>query len=416
MNTDQRLSEELLRAIAADQDASLSQMPRDSDAIAEQSMHRAWPPPRRSRLVPYLAVVSVAAAVAFVVALASVRWNRKTLHFEVAGRAGQMGASVTAQEGVALPLRFSDGSVVVFRPGAQARVARLTDNGAELLLDRGRLELDVEHTGVARWSVAAGPFTVRVTGTRFEAEWSPHDRSLSVQMIEGSVIVEGPSLGHGLALRGGEQLKVGVDSPPIVTRIGPVATSIEQVPAAQAAVPDLGTPAASERIPGPVDRPHGSWFELAESGRYADAVVAAEREGFSRLCRQLDAGSLLALGDAARYASSPERARQAFVSLVKRFPRDQRSYDALFALGRLELEVGDPSVAAMWFERYLSVARHQPLGEEAAGRLMEIYSRAGDWEHAVRVARDYLDRHPDGLRAGLARKVLASRDSTKAQQ
>ncbi|HEX7500975.1 MAG TPA: tetratricopeptide repeat protein [Polyangia bacterium] len=415
MNTDERLSEKLLRVIAANQDARLAEMPRDSDAIAEQSMHRAWPPSRRSRLVPYLAVVSVAAAVAFVVALASVRWNRKVLHFEVAGRVGQMGASVTAQEGVALPLRFSDGSVVVFQPGAQARVARLTDNGAELLLDSGRLELDVEHTGVARWSVVAGPFTVRVTGTRFEAEWSPHDRRLSVQMIEGSVVVEGPSLGRGLALRGGEQLKVGVDSPPVVTRTGHAATTIEQVPAAQAAVPDLGTPSASERIPGPLARPHASWFELSESGRYVDAVAAAEREGFPLLCRQLDADSLLALGDAARYASSPERARQAFVSLVKRFPRDQRSYDALFALGRLESEVGDPAVAARWFERYLSVARHQPLEEEAAGRLMEIYSRTGDREDAVRVARDYLDHYPDGLRAGLARKVLAFPDSTEAR-
>jgi len=315
-----------------------------------------------------------------------------------------------------LPLRFSDGSVVVFQPGAQARVARLTDNGAELLLDSGRLDLDVKHTGVARWSVAAGPFTVRVTGTRFEAEWSAHDRRLSVQMIEGSVVVEGPSLGRGLALRGGEQLKVEVDSPPVVTRTGPTATSIEHVPAAQAAIPDLGTPSAPARTPPPVARPHSSWFELAESGHYADAVAAAEREGFPLLCRQLDAGSLLALGDAARYASSPERARQAFVSLVKRFPRDQRSHDALFALGRLESEDGDPAVAAGWFERYLSVARHQPLGEEAVGRLMEIYSRAGDREDVVRVARDYLDHYPDGLRAGLARKTLGYPDSTKAQQ
>jgi hypothetical protein len=96
-----------------------------------------------------------------------------------------------------------------------------------------------------------------------------------------------------------------------------------------------------------------SWSELASNRRYADALVAAEREGFSRLCRQLDASALLALGDAARYASSPVRARQAFEALVRRFPRDQRSHDALFALGRLESEADAPLAASTCFEHGL---------------------------------------------------------------
>ena len=300
-------------------------------------------------------------------------------------------------------------------------MARLTDTGAELLLDSGRLVADVKHTGQAHWSVVAGPFKVRVTGTRFGAEWSPAAGKLAVEMFEGAVVVEGPSLGQGLALRAGETLEVGTALPPVVTRTGPTAAapaaptpaatpSPAPAPPAEAPTEIAPPPALPTRAvsPAAAARPEPAWSELAAGGRYAEALATAERYGFPRLCRELDADGLLALGDAARYASSPARARQAFAALVRRFARDQRSQDALFALGRLEYEAGAPAAAARWFERYLAGARHPPLGEEAAGRLVEIYDQAGDGEAAARAARAYLKRHPDGVRAALARRILAT--------
>jgi ferric-dicitrate binding protein FerR (iron transport regulator) len=438
MKQDERTPDEILRAVAAEQDALVDKLPHTPDAIAEEAMRRAWPSARRLHLAPYLAMAGVAAAVAFTVAFFVARAGRNDLRFEVAGRAGQAGASVTALAGAPLPLHFSDGSSMVFQPGAQARVARLTDSGAELVLDSGRLVADVRHTGQARWSVAAGPFKVRVTGTRFSAEWSPATGRLAVEMFEGAVVVEGPSLGRGLALRGGESLEVGVSSPAVVTRarpapavaapapVAPVPVAVvapapsESPPPSEVAAPAPSespppsevTPPAASPAPGPPTaspRALATWSELAAARRYTEALAAAERVGFSRLCRRLDADGLLALGDAARYASSPARARQAFSALVRRFARDQRSLDALFALGRLESEADAPAVAARWFERYLAAARNPPLGEEAAGRLVELYQRLGDDEAAVRAARAYLERHPDGLRANLARRVLAAR-------
>jgi hypothetical protein len=414
MNEEKHLPDEALRAVAADQDAFLARMPRSPDAIAEEAVRRAWKPTRRVRLLPYVAMAGLAATVAFVVAFFVSRTGRNDLRFEVAGRAGQAGATVTAQDGTPLPLRFSDGSVLVFQPGARAHVAQLHDDGAELLLDGGHLVADVRHTGQARWSVTAGPFKVRVTGTRFGVDWSPANGKLAIEMFEGSVIVEGPSLGQGLALRGGESLDVGIFSPAVVTRTRPGPAT--PAPAEPAPTAEASLPAPSEAPIAVTPRPPVSWSELAANGRYAEALAAAEREGFPRLCRQLDAGGLLALGDAARYASSPARARQAFEALVRRFSRDQRSQDALFALGRLEFEAGAPRTAARWFERYLKAADNPPLGEEAAGRVVEIYDHAGDSEAAVRAARSYLERHPDGLRASLARKVLAMHSPAKVPQ
>jgi len=411
MNKDKRLSNEVLHAVAADQDTFVAQLPRSSDAVAEEAVRRSWKPSRRTHLVPYLVASGVAATVAFVVAFFVARAGRNDLHFMVAGRAGQAGTSLTAQADAPLPLRFSDGSVLVFQPGAHARVARLSDNGAELLLDSGRLAADVRHTGQARWSVTAGPFRVRVTGTRFEATWSPTDGALAVAMLEGSVVVEGPTLGHGLTLRGGESLEVGISSPPVVTRTRPAPPTPDE--SVLRAGPESAPPATAEPTVTAGVHAQATWSELASNRRYSDALVAAEREGFSRLCRQLDASSLLALGDAARYAASPGRARLAFEALVRRFPRDQRSHDALFALGRLESEAGAPAAAAKWFERYLATARNPPLAEEAAGRLVEIYDQEGDTEAAARAARGYLERHPEGPRAPRARKVLAGHEARR---
>jgi tetratricopeptide (TPR) repeat protein len=244
-------------------------------------------------------------------------------------------------------------------------------------------------------------------------------------MFEGSVLVEGPSLGSGLALRAGDTLEVGASSLAVVTRTVKAAAAVTSgAPAASEPGPAPTTGAAEG--PGPSlsatlpaeeplptldaipQRPLSTWTDLAGAGRYVEALKAAEREGFPRLCADLDAEQLLALGDAARYASSPSRSRQAFQALVRRFPRDQRSHDARFALGRLESAVGDPQAAARWFERYLTSTRQPPLAEEAAGRLVEIYDHVGDKQAAVRAAQAYLERHPGGPRAGLARKVLAA--------
>jgi hypothetical protein len=407
MNEDKRLSDEALRTVAAEQDAFLAQHTRSTDAVAEEAMRRSWKPSRRMRLVPTFSAAGVAAMVAFGVAFVVARAGRNDLSFEVAGRIGHTGTSLTAQAGAPLPLRFSDGSVLVFQPGTQARVARLSDNGAELLLDSGRLVADVRHTGQAHWSVVAGPFRVRVTGTRFVATWSPIEGALAVAMVEGSVVVEGPALGQGLTLGRGDTLEVGISSPPVVTRTQPAPVVPTPEASAASVRPEPTPPATAEPPVTAGFHTQASWSELASNRRYADALVAAEHEGFSRLCRQLDASALLALGDAARYASSPGRARQAFEALVRRFPRDQRSHDALFALGRLESEAGAPLAAARWFERYLATARNPPLAEEADGRLVEIYDQEGDAAAAARAARGYLERHPDGPRAARARKVLA---------
>ena len=91
-------------------------------------------------------------------------------------------------------LRFTDGSTVDLSANAQVRVRELTAWGAHIQLDTGKARINVEHSDNTRWSVVAGPYTVRVVGTHFEIDWNPDSRVFELQMHEGEVIIDGPAV------------------------------------------------------------------------------------------------------------------------------------------------------------------------------------------------------------------------------
>lgn len=92
-----------------------------------------------------------------------------------------------------LSIAFTDGSAVRLDPSARAHVSQLTTDGAALTLDRGEATVSVRHRSATQWSVAAGPFVVRVTGTRFRVGWKPEQQVFDLRVFEGEVRVRGPS-------------------------------------------------------------------------------------------------------------------------------------------------------------------------------------------------------------------------------
>jgi hypothetical protein len=345
-----------------------------------------------------------------------------------------------------LPLRFSDGSSLTFRAGASGRMRRLGGDGAEVFLEQGRLEAHVVHTQSTLWLVHAGPYRVRVTGTRFAVVWLA--ARLDVSLFEGSVVIDGAVLGAGVPLHAGQRLSVDrglVRTDPLVADEAagaisaglvvppPVAPPAAVVPAAAVAAPPApgtatgdpsavaahagavashaldASPVAAENEPGPartrsVD--DNDWLALAKHGAYAEAFSAARRAGWLRLCHRLDAHRLLTLGDVARYAGARVRAREAFEALVRRFPRDPLAADAVFSLGRLAFESEQSDRAARWFRRYVDDWPHGPLADQAVGRLVECAIHMHDAEAARGAARAYLARAPRGPHAQLARLIL----------
>ncbi|HRI65445.1 MAG TPA: hypothetical protein PK156_14455 [Polyangium sp.] len=326
-------------------------------------------------------------------------------------------------------LRFSEGTDLALAPGARVRVTETNPSGAAILIEKGSLHAKVTHANEnTHWAFHAGPFQVRVTGTEFDASWDPATETFEVAMNEGSVFTTGPLLSNGRDLVAGERLRVSIRDNKLEihlaensanthaeTNPAPVnsasntpnsleTTATELPPLAQTNPPDALTAIASA-VPVPSsDRASAEpdWRVLASSGKYKDALIAAERAGFSQEVAKANAPELLSLADAARLGGSPARAREALTAARTRFGVRGRT---AFLIGKIAADQqGSSGEAATWFETYLREEPGGQLAEQALGRLIEIRRR--DPAAARPLAERYLAKYPRGAYAALARSVL----------
>ncbi|MDC3960539.1 FecR domain-containing protein [Polyangium jinanense] len=408
----QRL-ERLGRAVADVSDASADRGALD----AARSRFLAPTPqaPESARRKGIVAGLALAAACAGAFAL-YVATRTPALSFTVGASPvqGVAGDWIAAGE-TSLGLRFSEGSALTLAPGARVRVTETNPRGAAVLIESGAVHAEITHAhDDTRWALRAGPFEVRITGTAFDARWDPATETFEVAMMEGSVIATGPLLREGRALVPGERLRVSVRESKLEIQEARTATKSTNEPAppgpssvqtnpsapilspsASAAMPVAPVPEESSAQPG--------WRELASAGKYKDALAAAERAGFSQEVERASAADLFALADAARFAGSPARAREALMAARRRFGDRGRS---AFLIGKIAADQQrSPGEAATWFETYLREEPGGQLAEQALGRLLEI-RRRGDPAAARAIAKRYLARYPQGAYAALARSVL----------
>jgi transmembrane sensor len=449
--------EDLFARLGEAQDRALTAAPIMPSELAAGVVPRSMARRRWIAWISFAAVAAAAGAIVLVVrprtaiapTVATTATTTTTL--TATGRDGAVPAQTALAAGNSeLPLRFSNGSTAIFHPGSTGRLLRLHETGAEVELIAGRVEASIFHGVDTRWVFRAGPFAVRVTGTRFDVEWSPQARKLVVSLRQGGVTVDGAVLGAGVPLRAGQRLAVTLNR----DDTGSVRTEALDEPLTQVAeasradesptmrheghdawgaagfagrgssrgardplrVPNsnLGAVGFAGRGPSrgardPLRVPNSNdWMRLADRGAQAEAWQAARRIGVDDLRRRLDPVQLLALADVARYVGARAEARSIFLTLVRRFPRHRLASDAVFSLGRLAFEAGDPATATAWFGRYQDQWPTGALASEATGRLIEAAVARHDDEDARKVAQSYLDRAPAGPYAALARQVLAS--------
>jgi ferric-dicitrate binding protein FerR (iron transport regulator) len=408
-------ADELRLGALADDVAALQRPTVESTARLRQARNRlvlsarALPPARGGREASWLRArrwtpLALAAGAALVIALVVSRGEQPLTFAAGPGQgSARLGVPLRAPAHAPLPLTFSDGTAFTVAPRSQLTVTDVAAQGAGVVLNEGALVAAVVPRARSRWRVQAGPYTVAVTGTRFTVEWHPRSRSFQLTLQEGAVTVFGPSFGpNGRRVTPQETLRAGPEPPPAPPPI-----------AAPASVAHLGAaaPASGER-PGaaavrqaPAAR--STWKRLAQTGRYADALAAAEEEGFAEICRGAPATDLLLLGNAARFAQQPERAERAFRAARARRGTSHESAVAAFELGRLSHDVGRRyRDSADWFALYLREEPAGALAHEAVGRRMEALHRAGDRQAARRAAEAYLGLYPDGPHQGLARQLL----------
>jgi hypothetical protein len=384
--------DELLREMAAAEDEVLH---RSSLVGAAKVRLRATLDRRARRRLASPVVVSVAAAAAAVVAVTAVA-RRSPLTFDVgdAHVRGEIDAPIVAADARPVDLVFSDGSLFALAPRGRARVTSIDSRGAAILVERGRADVSVVPRKNGSWRVDVGPFEIHVKGTRFSLDWDPEAERLDFHLHKGAVLITAPCLEGGRALVAGESLEASCHP-----RVAAPAPALE--PAAPPAARAGARPVARARADAPPAP--SSWRELAAAQDYAGALEAARRLGFERELRAGGPSDLLVLGDVARLAGDPERAVQAYEAAHRKHPAADRS---AFAIGLVEFDHWHRyRRAADWFAAYLGEQPHGPLVDEAQGRLMEAWQRAGEPAKARAVGEAYLAQSPTGQYADLARRL-----------
>ena len=292
----------------------------------------------------------------------------------ILGVVGVRAVGLSARTEASAPaLRFSDGSTATALD-ARTRLITLIDATSEVTvsLERGGARFDVKRDPKRPFRVEIGAVAVEVVGTRFLVErLEDHAR---VAVDEGLVRVGERSLGAGQS------------------GLFPLAAPV---------VPDRAVAQAPLAQPEPVAPAPLDWRELARRGE------------FDKAWQRLDGGAqvrdepneLLLATDSARLSGHPADAARYLRRLLSAHPGDPRAPLAAFTLGRVLLdELGWPRDAAEAFARAQELDPRGPLAEDALGREVEAWYRAGEGARAKAAAERYLVLYPRGPRAMAVRK------------
>lgn len=324
-------------------------------------------------------------------------------------------------------VHFADGSQLALFPNTEVKVESASHEQTRVRLGEGRTHVHVIHNKATDYRFEAGPFEVRVTGTKFDLAWQSKEKHLELVLLEGGVLVTGPGLeaprkvgpGEFLQLdalegRTDEVLREGARAGDGDARLPAVASEPSLEISGEASVPTrepreqaLGPASAEQKgseqqpeaAPASVER--ASWQALLESGQRGAAVRAAEARGAASALSAASTSSLFALAQAARLEGSPRFARELLLGL--RETRGERGQTA-FYLGKIEYDqLGKKAEAKKWFETYLREAPTGTFAEQAWARLFEL---AGSGEQGRKLAREYLERYPSGASSARARSLL----------
>lgn len=382
--------EDLGRVVAKQQDERLER----SDAVERVRDRIAATPLSRKPNVARVAWLAAAALAVALVVFAFARMRSPApLSFSIGGESATSGDWISAERTGVTAVRFSDGSFFAFRDDARARVESVNADGAHIVMERGTVSADVIHRATSHWSVLAGPYEVRVTGTQFEVTWDPGAARLDVHVTRGSVRVSGGAIApHDVTT--GQALTI----PEQTAAIAPTVSDVIRAPESDLSARELATTT-------PKTTP--KWRELAAAGNYVGAMDEAERTGIDNVIAGSGPADLIALADAARFSGRPEVAQKSLLALRRRFPKDAHAARAAFDLGRVAFDQQhDYGAAATWFETSAKEDASGTFAREAAGRLIESRQRAGDTAGAIVAAREYLARYPDGPHARLAKSLI----------
>jgi ferric-dicitrate binding protein FerR (iron transport regulator) len=358
----------------------------------ESSAQRAVAPPLAAGGgAARVAILVLAVAVAAGVLLALGFRADSQLSYELSGATVHAGV-IEARRGEAT-VTLSDGSSILAENQSRFSVDVVGRNSALTRLVSGRLHVRVQHDANSSYRFIAGPYEVRVVGTEFDLGWDEQS-GLSLSMAKGEVRLIEPggklrtvSAGQSLQLPG---LERALSAPP--------ARTAEAVKPAPEQMPER------TRSPQPAATA-ASWDGLVAKGRFAEVVREAETLGVDAVLATRGPSDLKALGQAARYVGKRPLALRAFSALRDRNRGSESARNAAFFLARLHEEQGNQAEALRWLGFYVSESPRGVYAAEAYGRRLSLTERLRGRAAALPLAREYLERFPEGAYAPSARAI-----------
>lgn len=389
----------------------------DADAELERLLRAVDESPGRAPRPAWRTWSLVAAVVTCVAVLAGFGWHWRSgaaLTFSTNGVPRHGPFAIAADPERAVDLEFSDGTVFNVEPAARVRVESSSATGARLTLVDGKTIAHVVHRASANWSMTAGPFEVKVTGTRFGARWDAVHERLSVELYEGSVQVVGGALTGPMSVRAGQRLEAGKGPGNwLLTSLDGPASSLGSARSEPAEPALASEPPMSDA---PTNAPSGSgstsrsaappfdWKALLGRADFDGILRQANDFGIERCFSACSSGDLRMLADSARYLGRYALAERSLLALRKRSPSD--AANAAFLLGRLD-ESRNPNKAVSWYERSLEEEPSGAYAAEAWAGKMRMLLQSGGSAAAAPAAKQYLERFPSGVHAARAREILS---------
>ncbi len=329
-----------------------------------------------------------------------------------------------------LPIRFENGSRIDLFEKSAAQVLESHEKKVLVQLRKGKLFADIKGNGVTRWVVAAGPYRVKVVGTRFFVGWEAEDEVLDVSVTAGKVLVERTDGDNcEVLLEKGKRLHAEARSDQILIEGSRLAEERPEERAPEKSIEDeeatgaaKGTASPSVAVTAPPDdadtrpaptrtppaersragsKPAGSappWRLMVREKQWNEAVAHADPESIAEMSETADLDALWNLANALRLQRRVREATLLFSALRERFPETSRARTAVFLIGKMRLTLSrNPAGARQWFVRYLREAPEGALREEALGHLMTICRDLGDTTGAKSFATQYLNQYKQGM-------------------
>jgi hypothetical protein len=299
------------------------------------------------------------------------------------------------------------GGRITLAPDTTVEVERTSGGALTLRLVRGEAAVDTATAAAAQaLAIIAGEARLSA-GTGSVVRVRRNQDDMDVTVSDGSVRVTSPA-GSQEIVPGHEPLTVPIRTSVTTTQNDGVERPRHAAPL-QPDIHDEVSAAPDVVVAAPPD-----WLARANASDKVGAIQLLQQQpgGIAgAIASAKTAGELMAISDLTRGAREQGLALSALKRVVESFPNDQRAHIAAFTLGTLYEKAGQTKLAQMYFEKSRSLQPESVLAQDALCKQIQAEHRASNKDEAVRLAKDYLSKYPDGRCKEEVERIISGDDA-----